>query len=110
MTDPFMTDDSLDKLFAQARSSEPYFDDDGFTARVMGELKPTAAVPVWQEYLISLLFTLLGAGLALFFFPVDAGISFLVSALNSNPVLLSMMTGLLILLLGGLKLKDEYLN
>lgn len=62
----------LDKLFTELRASEPYLDDDDFTAGVMTRLPAQqAALPWWLKNLILMSATVAGAALATWALPVQ---------------------------------------
>jgi hypothetical protein len=60
----------IDKLFAQARQSEPYFDNQGFASRVRAQLPAGRKVSIGQETAITVGAAVLGAAVAFPLFPV----------------------------------------
>ena len=65
-----MTSDNLDDMFTTMRTTEPYFEDDGFTSAVMARLPEAKQLPTWLANLILLGFTTLGSSLAAWQLPV----------------------------------------
>lgn len=56
--------DVSDDIFRRLRKSEPYLEDNGFTAAVMAHLPKQAKLPLWQKNGLIILFGLIGAVLA----------------------------------------------
>ncbi len=80
------TPDNLDDLFATMRTTEPYFDDDGFTSAVMARIPEATQLPTWLANLILLGFTTLGSALAAWQLPISSWIGALKGASFQIPV------------------------
>ena len=61
--------DEFDNLLGALRSSEPYFDDAGFSARVISRVATTRRLPAWLANLVLLAFTAVGSALAAWLTP-----------------------------------------
>ena len=54
----------IDNMLATLRSTEPYLDDNGFTAVVMEQVPGRAGLPMWKKNAILLVSAGLGSGFA----------------------------------------------
>ena len=63
--------DVSDDIFRRLRKSEPYLEDNGFTAAVMAHLPKQAELPLWQKSGLIILFGLIGVALAASMLPVQ---------------------------------------
>ena len=81
-----MTSDNLDDIFATMRTTEPYFEDDGFTSGIMARLPEATQLPTWIANLILLGFTTLGSALAAWQLPLAQWIGALHASTIQIPV------------------------
>lgn len=61
----------IELMFTTLRTTEPYIDDNGFTAVVMAQLPGRRELPMWVKNLILLCATLLGSAIVAMQLPAD---------------------------------------
>lgn len=75
---------NLDVMMNELRGTEPYLDDNGFTAVVMAQLPARRELPMWAKNLILLTATLLGSAIVAMQFPADSLGTMLLSMLTMD--------------------------
>lgn len=80
---------NLDVMLNELRGTEPYIDDNGFTAVVMAQLPARSELPAWAKNLILLSATLLGSAVVAMQLPADSLGTMLLTVLTMDvqPVL-----------------------
>lgn len=64
--------DDFENLLGELRNTEPYFDDAGFSARVISRVATTRRLPGWLANLVLLAFTAVGSALAAWLTPAGS--------------------------------------
>jgi hypothetical protein len=89
---------TIDDLFGQARTTEPYFNDQGFVSRVNAKLPIVRKVSAAQESAISIVAAILGCVVAYQFVSVNELIALIPNKVTLTPITLlassSLISGL----------------
>lgn len=85
----------IDNLFAQARSTEPYLNDQGFTSKLSSQIQSSKQLSLGQESAVSIVATVLGCVVAYQFFPVGDLLQLVPAHLSITPVKLLGVSSLL---------------
>ncbi len=64
--------DDFENVLGALRNTEPYFDDAGFSARVISRVATTRRLPGWLANLVLLAFTAVGSALAAWLTPAGS--------------------------------------
>jgi hypothetical protein len=64
--------DDFENMLGALRNTEPYFDDAGFSARVISRVATTRRLPGWLANLVLLTFTAVGSALAAWLTPAGS--------------------------------------
>lgn len=76
----------IDNLFAQARSTEPYLNDQGFTSKVSSQIQSSKQLSLGQESAVTIVATVLGCLVTYQFFPVGDLLQLVPAQLSITPV------------------------